>query len=1508
MASQPSLPVKNIEMLGCRMQENPLYVPSRKKSTPPAASERRRESMASKSLPILPVFIGMVFFLLFVVVPLHYIWEKDFFLVKLFVQNSMTALAFCFVYLIVIPSFIGDSFFKTRRTKSKIKNGTYLTISLLLLVVFIISLPGPAEKIKQRGTVPLSIKRTFNFGVCNVTKNLMPGKSECIEYPNFGQGVLLKDGAHPMEVQNYKSLMRAMDKMIRVRVPEYLYSMLGGSGAGTALKKCWPVIIKQHCNWMVRNCSTRCKPAVYGTQSIKGELISFEEYVLCQTKRSEEFVESCTKNVRDEIGKQYYVFKSTFESEINRFLDLPAGDLSLAGTKLVEAISDFFAAIHEDFPHYRSRVSCDDILENYANVSFVQDNDDANVAGGPNCSMAEYEAYTQSKKPDYIGSGVGTRATLVAYDAAKILLTLSVCTLFLGTIAANLLNLKRWFRSGRKKNRIVSVGNMERITWYEGAELVFCLLVAAFKVHVIISKMIQMESSNIGPENAKYVYVFVFKSIAMVTVLIDVTYVLYTGKSLFSCAIRIEFRAKRNRNDTKKFCLIRYYRKFKAMVNLRDGNYFYEYWVFHEAKEIILQLFTLNQLAKSNDLQYVKLATCIFAFNLITSPALFGMKHFMKEDVNRQLLYIVDGILDFLYFTINMSVLQPGDLTNVIIIYSTLWPALSIGRRMRTIARAITIKAVQRSSRMKQMYKRKTVMSVVGDAKKTIRELFLSKSNRSLLEASTGERARNGFVALLSLFGLCSLAFFVVQTSWIDHKCGKKLGIKIWEASHPRYVFKDGLLESPKCHFANIRSVVAPSKDIHIVTEYIGDLVNLKVLNLSSNNIKSLPRQILNLRELEKMDLSHNEVAESLDWANQGLNEFPSHILNFLKGSLRSLSLKGNNITRIEGSLAEFDSLEFLDLSANNIQHLSPRIVVLWQNNLKTLDISANPVTIELTWANLEADIHPISFQFLQKYFMNTLRNLNLHHDSRHNGCPYNDITKGCNKNRTHLCDGDLNEIATSLPFLRSLNVTGHCFTKIRTFPENWSNMTVLDISENPIDDFDDNLLHKLNHRTKIYCRQTETRRERRDRTLTYMLGRPASKYYRHTLSERSSSITRVELITPMGRSINLTAEVDLCLLQRVEGLTGKEHLYWSTKLQGALPMCFYTLRNLRWMQIESYRGTEQLGESVKVDMLQLPQLHTLRLMDWDCIYKAPCKPQRRFYFVNPPTDISSSLGHFWATNVCYLTFFHKNVFPFKNLKILSLGKARADNVDPSCNGPFDENIFSLNATEYFSLYGNMLSGPLPDRFLGMRNVLEFDLYNHPHLNGSFPEFENGSFPSVKNFIVRKTNLTSSIPESIGNLFTIEVLDLRDNRLNGPVPQALSKLQKLKILNLGGNKNLEGMLSKQLLDHLEFLDISNTNITLDPAFDPSPQNCRLTMFKGNHHQENNITFKAVFNSICEGSEGEFVLAWKRQSGTASRMYNRHWILYPDGVHPDDTFRKSSICRKPEKSWWYNLNT
>lgn len=103
---------------------------------------------------------------------------------------------------------------------------------------------------------------------------------------------------------------------------------------------------------------------------------------------------------------------------------------------------------------------------------------------------------------------------------------------------------------------------------------------------------------------------------------------------------------------------------------------------------------------------------------------------------------------------------------------------------------------------------------------------------------------------------------------------------------------------------------------------------NAKNLNLSGQNLKSIPEYVFSMTQLENLDLSNNELTGAPQ----------SQIGNLT--NLKTLNLKNNNLTVLPAELGRLSSLVSLDVSDNRLTGLPLEIGDL--NNLKNLDVSGN--------------------------------------------------------------------------------------------------------------------------------------------------------------------------------------------------------------------------------------------------------------------------------------------------------------------------------------------------------------------------------------------------------------------------------------------------------------------------------------------------------------------------------------------------------------------------------------
>ena len=123
------------------------------------------------------------------------------------------------------------------------------------------------------------------------------------------------------------------------------------------------------------------------------------------------------------------------------------------------------------------------------------------------------------------------------------------------------------------------------------------------------------------------------------------------------------------------------------------------------------------------------------------------------------------------------------------------------------------------------------------------------------------------------------------------------------------------------------------------------------------------------------------------------------------------------------------------------------------------------------------------------------------------------------------------------------------------------------------------------------------------------------------------------------------------------------------------------------------------------------------------------------------------------------------------NLVYLGLIGKRVDGADPGRAGPTSPTCRQLNLTN-LGLY-NVVDGADPGRA------------GQPHQ----PEYLNlgatSCWPTSPTWQLNNNQLTGPIPDELGNLTNLRVLDLGNNQLTGPIPVELGNLEHL---DLSGNE------------------------------------------------------------------------------------------------------------------------
>ncbi|KAL8102479.1 hypothetical protein AgCh_027106 [Apium graveolens] len=164
--------------------------------------------------------------------------------------------------------------------------------------------------------------------------------------------------------------------------------------------------------------------------------------------------------------------------------------------------------------------------------------------------------------------------------------------------------------------------------------------------------------------------------------------------------------------------------------------------------------------------------------------------------------------------------------------------------------------------------------------------------------------------------------------------------------------------------------------------------------------------------------------------------------------------------------------------------------------------------------------------------------------------------------------------------------------------------------------------------------------------------------------------------------------------------------------------------------------------------------------------------------------------------------------------------------------------INKLSQLNFLNLGGNNFTGDIPAA-IGLLSELVTLKLSANQFNGSFaPEIGNLSnlealefstltklppwtlptnlftkLTKLKNLFMTGSNLIGEIPESIGNLAALEILDFSDNDLSGKIPDSLFLLKNLTELYLYANK-LSGPIPRPIEAlKMEVLDLSVNNLT-----------------------------------------------------------------------------------------------
>ncbi|KAL3733456.1 hypothetical protein ACJRO7_022906 [Eucalyptus globulus] len=244
----------------------------------------------------------------------------------------------------------------------------------------------------------------------------------------------------------------------------------------------------------------------------------------------------------------------------------------------------------------------------------------------------------------------------------------------------------------------------------------------------------------------------------------------------------------------------------------------------------------------------------------------------------------------------------------------------------------------------------------------------------------------------------------------------------------------------------------------------------------------------------------------------------------------------------------------------------------------------------------------------------------------------------------------------------------------------------------------------------------------------------------------------------------------------------------------------------LRHLQILNLFGNNFSGSHISPNLSALTKLTHLNLSRSHFFGIVPSEISRLSKLVS--LDLSSTIDESYSFPFIKL---ESSVFTMLVQNLTAMRELALNFVDMSMVSPISFANLSSSLT-YLSVLNCSLWGNFPTTAFHLPSLTTLSLSQNLDMSGILPK-SNWTSPLVY-LSLRRTSFSGEIPNSIGNMTTLEVLDLNDCGFTGHIPSSLGNLKQLQTLDLAGN-NFCGVLEFEPFTKLKNLQLLNVSQELN---------------------------------------------------------------------------------------------